>query len=97
MPLLEAALEGAKIRLRPILMTSFAFHPRLRSALAGQRFGRRGPQGVMGTTVIGGMLAASLLAIFLIPVTFYVVERLAGGKKAAIAPPPGGSGPPAGH
>ena len=36
---------------------------------------------VMGTAVIGGMLAASVLAIFLIPVTFYVIERLAGAEK----------------
>jgi hydrophobic/amphiphilic exporter-1 (mainly G- bacteria), HAE1 family len=79
-PLIEAALEGAKIRLRPILMTSFAFIfgclP-LWFATGSGAVSRR----VMGTAVIGGMLAASLLTIFLIPVTFYVVERIAGGKK----------------
>jgi HAE1 family hydrophobic/amphiphilic exporter-1 len=36
---------------------------------------------VLGSTVIGGMIAASAIAIFLIPVTFYVIERLAGGRK----------------
>ncbi len=41
---------------------------------------------VMGTVVIGGMLAASLLAIFLIPVTFYVVERLARGQAGGAGP-----------
>jgi HAE1 family hydrophobic/amphiphilic exporter-1 len=78
-PLLEAALEGAKLRLRPILMTSFAFIlgcvPLARASGAGAL-----SRQVMGFTVIGGMLAASFLAIFLIPVTFYVVEKLGGGK-----------------
>ncbi|HEY4988978.1 MAG TPA: efflux RND transporter permease subunit, partial [Opitutaceae bacterium] len=75
-PLLDAALEGAKIRLRPILMTSFAFIlgcvPLWLASGAGS-VARR----VMGTTVIGGMVAASALAIFLIPVTFYVIEMWA--------------------
>jgi HAE1 family hydrophobic/amphiphilic exporter-1 len=72
-PLLDAALQGAKTRLRPILMTSLAFIfgciP-LWLADGSGAVARR----VMGTTVIGGMLAASALAIFLIPVTFYVIE-----------------------
>jgi HAE1 family hydrophobic/amphiphilic exporter-1 len=75
-PLLDAALEGAKIRLRPILMTSFAFIlgcVPLWLAHGSGAVARR----VMGTTVIGGMLAASVLAIFLIPVTFYVIEMWA--------------------
>jgi HAE1 family hydrophobic/amphiphilic exporter-1 len=75
-PLLEAALEGARLRLRPIIMTSFAFIlgcvPLFRASGAGA-VGRR----VMGTTVIGGMLAATIIAIFLIPVTFYIIERFA--------------------
>ena len=79
-PLIDAALEGARIRLRPILMTSFAFIlgciP-LWLASGSGAIARR----VMGTAVIGGMLAASLLAIFLIPVTFYVVEHLVAGKQ----------------
>ncbi|HKP92390.1 MAG TPA: efflux RND transporter permease subunit, partial [Chthoniobacterales bacterium] len=70
------ALEGARLRLRPIIMTSFAFIlgcvPLWRASGAGA-VGRR----VMGTTVIGGMLAATLIAIFLIPVMFYVVEHFA--------------------
>ncbi|PYJ08046.1 MAG: hydrophobe/amphiphile efflux-1 family RND transporter [Verrucomicrobia bacterium] len=79
-PLIEAALEGARLRLRPIIMTSFAFIlgcvPLARASGAGA-VGRR----IMGTTVIGGMLAATLIAIFLIPVMFYVIERLAAGRK----------------
>lgn len=79
-PLIDATLEGARLRLRPIIMTSFAFIlgciPLWRASGSGA-VGRR----VMGTTVIGGMLAATLLAIFIIPVTFYVIERLAQRKK----------------
>ena len=79
--LIDAALEGAKTRLRPILMTSFAFIfgcvPLWLASGAGA-VARR----VMGTAVIGGMLAASLLAIFLIPVTFYVIEKLGGAERA---------------
>jgi len=76
----EAALLGAKLRLRPILMTAFAFIlgcvPLWTSSGAGA-ISRR----VLGTAVIGGMLAASILAIFLVPVSFDVVERLAHRKK----------------
>src|SRR6185436_1517945 len=66
-PLMDAALEGAKLRLRPILMTSFAFIfgclP-LWFASGSGAVARR----VLGSTVIGGMIAASGIAIFLIPV-----------------------------
>ena len=80
-PLLDAALEGARLRLRPILMTSFAFIfgclP-LWFASGSGAVARR----VLGSTVIGGMIAASAIAIFLIPVTFYVIERLFAGHEA---------------
>src|SRR5437867_2016767 len=80
--LIDAALTGARIRLRPILMTSFAFVfgcVPLWIATGAGAVARR----VLGTVVIGGMLAATCLAVFLIPVTFYVVEKLAShGKKA---------------
>jgi HAE1 family hydrophobic/amphiphilic exporter-1 len=79
-PLAEAALEGARLRLRPILMTSFAFIlgciP-LWTATGAGAVARR----VMGTTVIGGMLAASLIAIFVVPATFYLVEKFSGGAR----------------
>jgi HAE1 family hydrophobic/amphiphilic exporter-1 len=81
-PLLDAALEGARVRLRPILMTSFAFVlgcVPLWLASGSGAVARR----VMGTAVIGGMLAATLLAIFLIPVTYYVVERVSGRAKVS--------------
>jgi hydrophobic/amphiphilic exporter-1 (mainly G- bacteria), HAE1 family len=81
----DAALAGARLRLRPILMTAFAFIlgciP-LWTAKGSGAVSRR----ILGTTVIGGMLAASVIAIFLIPVTFDVVETLtARGKNAAAA------------
>ena len=79
-PLIEAALTGARIRLRPILMTSFAFifgSLPLWFATGAGAVSRR----VLGTVVIGGMLAASCVAVCLIPVTFYVVERLARARR----------------
>jgi The (Largely Gram-negative Bacterial) Hydrophobe/Amphiphile Efflux-1 (HAE1) Family len=82
-PLMEAALAGARLRLRPILMTAFAFilgTVPLALATGSGAVSRR----VLGTTVIGGMLAATFISIFLIPVTFYVVEKLAGGKRKKV-------------
>jgi HAE1 family hydrophobic/amphiphilic exporter-1 len=76
----DAALAGAKLRLRPILMTAFAFIlgcVPLWTASGAGAISRR----VLGTAVIGGMLAASVLAIFLIPVSFDVVERIAHRKR----------------
>jgi multidrug efflux pump len=76
----EAALIGAKLRLRPILMTAFAFIlgcVPLWTASGAGAISRR----VLGTAVIGGMLAASVIAIFLIPVSFDVVERIAHRAK----------------
>ena len=78
-PLIEAALTGARVRLRPILMTSFAFILGCVPLATASGAGGLSRQ-VMGFTVIGGMLASSAIAIFLIPVTFYVVEKLTGGK-----------------
>ena len=79
-PLLDAALEGARLRLRPILMTSFAFIFGLLPLWFASGSGAVARR-VLGSTVIGGMIAASAIAIFLIPVTFYVIERLAAGRK----------------
>ncbi len=73
-PLTEAALTGAKLRLRPILMTSFAFILGCVPLWAATGAGGISRQ-VLGTAVIGGMLAASFLAIFFIPVSYVVVER----------------------
>src|SRR6059058_5164544 len=79
-PLLDAALEGARLRLRPILMTSFAFIFGLLPLWFASGSGAVARR-VLGSTVIGGMIAASGIAIFLIPVTFYVIERFAAGHE----------------
>ena len=80
MALVEAALEGARLRLRPILMTSFAFIlgcvPLYMASGSGAASRR-----ILGTVVIAGMLAATALAIFIIPALFVLVERLAGKGK----------------
>jgi HAE1 family hydrophobic/amphiphilic exporter-1 len=73
-PLADAALIGAKLRLRPILMTSFAFILGCVPLAIATGAGAISRQ-VLGTAVIGGMLAASVLAIFFIPVSFEVVEK----------------------
>jgi HAE1 family hydrophobic/amphiphilic exporter-1 len=79
-PLMDAALEGARLRLRPILMTSFAFilgAVPLWTATGAGAVARQ----IMGTAVIGGMLAASLIGIFFIPAMFYVVEKWSGAGR----------------
>jgi hydrophobe/amphiphile efflux-1 (HAE1) family protein len=74
-PLVEAALAAAKLRLRPILMTSFAFVLGCVPLWTASGAGSVARQ-IMGTTVIGGMLAATLIAVFIIPVLFVVVEKV---------------------
>jgi HAE1 family hydrophobic/amphiphilic exporter-1 len=85
--LVDASLTGARLRLRPILMTSFAFIlgcVPLAFATGTGSIARS----VMGTDVIGGMLAATCIGIFIIPMSFYTVERLVGrGKKKAAEEP----------
>ncbi len=71
----NAALAGARLRLRPILMTSFAFILGCVPLAIASGSGAIARQ-VMGTGVIGGMLAASFIGIFLIPVSFFFVEKL---------------------
>jgi HAE1 family hydrophobic/amphiphilic exporter-1 len=83
-PLVEATLEGARLRLRPILMTSFAFILGCVPLWTAEGAGAVSRQ-IIGTAVIGGMLAASFIAIFLIPVLFYLVERFT-ERKGKIEP-----------
>jgi len=86
--LVDAALEGARLRLRPILMTSFAFILGCVPLWTASGAGSVARQ-IMGTTVIGGMLAASVIGIFFIPAIFYVVEKVSGATRTSpvIAPP----------
>ena len=84
-PLVDAALEGARLRLRPILMTSFAFILGCVPLWIATGAGSVARQ-IMGTTVIGGMVAATAIAIFIIPALFVLVERLANRRGAALSP-----------
>ena len=79
-PLADAALEGARLRLRPILMTSFAFILGCVPLWTASGAGSVARQ-IMGTAVIGGMLAASAIGIFFIPGIFYMVEKWSGAGK----------------
>jgi HAE1 family hydrophobic/amphiphilic exporter-1 len=94
-PLVKAALSGARIRLRPILMTSFAFIFGLLPlwiALGAGAEARR----LIGTVTIVGMLFSTGFAIFLVPALFVWVERLSHrfqGKPLEIAPPEAGPPP----
>jgi HAE1 family hydrophobic/amphiphilic exporter-1 len=81
-PLIDAALEGARLRLRPILMTSFAFILGCVPLWTASGAGSVARQ-VMGTTVIGGMLAASAIGIFFVPTIFYLVEKFSSGPAVA--------------
>jgi HAE1 family hydrophobic/amphiphilic exporter-1 len=83
--LIDAALEGARLRLRPILMTSFAFILGCVPLWTAKGAGAIGRQ-VLGSSVIVGMSAATVIGVFLVPVLFVVVERL-GKKKATVAAP----------
>src|SRR5690242_10406126 len=80
MSLVDAALEGVRVRRRAILMTSFAFILGCVPLWTASGAGSVGRQ-IMGTTVIGGMLAASAIGIFLIPAIFYLVEKLSGARN----------------
>ena len=79
--IVEAAMEAGRLRLRPILMTAFAFIlgtvPLMVAAGAGA-----GSRQSIGTTVVGGMLAATLLGLALVPVFYAVIERLREGGTA---------------
>ena len=79
-PLLDATLGGARLRLRPILMTSFAFILGCVPLWTASGAGSVARQ-IMGTTVIGGMLAASAIGIFFVPGVFYLVEKWSGAGK----------------
>jgi len=78
-PLVDAALSAARLRLRPILMTSFAFVLGCVPLWTASGAGSVARQ-IMGTTVIGGMLASTLIAVFIIPVLFVIVEKISHRK-----------------
>ena len=84
-PLAEAAMEGARLRLRPIIMTSLAFILGCLPLWTASGAGAVARQ-IMGTTVIGGMVAASGIGIFLIPAIFYIVEKVSGATVRPVLP-----------
>ncbi len=82
----EAAVEAARIRLRPILMTSFAFILGVLPLVTAQGAGEAGRHSV-GTAVFGGMIVSTFLNLIFIPVLYVVVRTLApGGRRAVEAP-----------
>jgi HAE1 family hydrophobic/amphiphilic exporter-1 len=78
--LMEATLEGAKLRFRPIVMTSLAFGfgvlPLVVTTGAGA-----GAQNAIGTSVLGGMVTGTFLAVFFIPLFYFLIYRLMGRKR----------------
>jgi HAE1 family hydrophobic/amphiphilic exporter-1 len=87
MDFIPAALEAAKLRFRPILMTAFAFILGVTPLLTASGAGAEARK-VMGMAVFAGMLIATIFGVLLIPVLFVLIERL-GSKK--------GKGKPAAH
>jgi HAE1 family hydrophobic/amphiphilic exporter-1 len=87
--LADAALEAARLRLRPLLMTSFAFILGCVPLWTASGAGAIARQ-VMGTAVIGGMVVETFIGRFLVPAIFYVVEKLsgAGAPAAGLTPSP---------
>jgi HAE1 family hydrophobic/amphiphilic exporter-1 len=105
MSIQDAAVEAARVRLRPILMTSFAFILGVLPLVIATGAGA-GARRALGTAVFAGMISATVLAIFIVPTLYVVITRLAEGRKgrravpeaagaapAPAAPLPGGSAP----
>jgi len=80
----DAAMEAARLRLRPILMTSFAFILGVTPLLVAKGAGGASRRS-LGTAVFGGMNAATLLAIFIVPVLYAVIQRIAESKRKKVA------------
>lgn len=79
-PIVDAALDGAKLRFRPILMTAFAFILGVLPLTTATGAGAEGRK-VMGMAVFAGMLIATILGVILVPALYVIIERLSGGKK----------------
>ncbi|MDE3019827.1 MAG: efflux RND transporter permease subunit, partial [Nitrospirota bacterium] len=96
LPLAEAAIEAAKLRFRPIVMTSMAFIMGVVPLVVATGAGAASRNSI-GTGVFGGMLAATFLAIFFVPLFFVVIQqasrRIMGRRAAAPSDAPGLSGP----
>jgi multidrug efflux pump len=82
MDLLEATREACRLRIRPIVMTSLAFILGVMPLALSTGAGAQGRHAI-GTGVVGGMVTATILAAFLVPVFFVVVRRIFPGKPQA--------------
>ncbi len=87
MPLVQAALEGARVRFRPLMMTALAFIVGCIPLWIASGAGSIARQ-VIGTTVIGGMLAETFIGRFFVPAIFVVVEKLSGARASGMEPLP---------
>ena len=83
--LLESAVRAARQRFRPILMTSFAFILGIAPLVNAQGAGAASRQ-ALGTAVFGGMIAATVLAVFFVPVFFVVVQSLSEPRRSSLPP-----------
>ncbi|MFP8878627.1 MAG: efflux RND transporter permease subunit, partial [Myxococcota bacterium] len=90
-PIVQAALDGARLRLRPILMTAFAFVLGVTPLVIATGSGAVSRR-ILGTAVMGGMLASTCIAIFLVPATFYLVEKFSHRGESTGENLPAGSG-----
>ncbi len=81
-PLVEAALDGARLRFRPLMMTALAFIVGCVPLWTASGAGAIARQ-IIGTTVIGGMLAETFIGRFFVPAIFYVVEKFSGAKQVS--------------
>ena len=82
--ILESAIEGARLRFRPVAMTSFAFILGLLPLVIAEGAGAASRRAV-GTPVFGGMIAAAVFGIFVIPMLYVVFQRL---RERVARPPP---------
>jgi len=81
-PLVEAALDGARLRFRPLMMTALAFIVGCVPLWTASGAGAIARQ-IIGTTVIGGMLAETFIGRFFVPAIFYAVEKFSGAKQVS--------------
>ncbi len=84
-PIRESAIEASRLRFRPILMTSFAFILGMAPLVVAKGAGATG-QRALGTAVFGGMIASTILAVFLVPVFFVLLQGMAERFTAKAAP-----------
>jgi len=88
--IIDSALEAAHLRLRPILMTSFAFILGVVPLTAATGAGAASRR-ALGTAVFGGMIAATFLAVFIVPVLYAVIQRFAERPRGLLRSEPSAS------